>query len=64
MIDESMQLHGAMTLIIHRANGDTETLHKDNLIVNVGFDFIADSIGKSASLALSPVGPLTTVRLY
>jgi hypothetical protein len=49
MIDESMQLHGAMTLIIHRANGDTETLHKDNLIVNVGFDFIADSIGKSAS---------------
>ena len=49
MIDESMQLHGAMTLIILRANGDTETIHKDNLIVNVGFDFIADAIGKSAS---------------
>jgi hypothetical protein len=49
MIQESMQLHGAMTLIISRANGDTETVYKDNLIVNVGFDFIADAIGKSAS---------------
>ncbi len=49
MIQESMQLHGAMTLIISRANGDTETVYKDNLIVNVGFDFIADAVGKSAS---------------
>ncbi len=49
MIDESMQLHGAMTLFIRRANGNTETIHQDNLIVNVGFDFIADAIGKSAS---------------
>ncbi len=49
MIDESMQLHGAMTLIVSRANGDTETIYRDNLIVNVGFDFIADAIGKSAS---------------
>ena len=44
-----MQLHGAMTLLISRANGDTETVYQDNLIVNVGFDFIADAIGKSAS---------------
>ena len=49
MIDESMQLHGAMTLIVSRANGNTETIYRDNLIVNVGFDFIADAIGKSAS---------------
>ena len=49
MIQESMQLHGAMTLLISRANGDTETVYQDNLIVNVGFDFIADAIGKSAS---------------
>ena len=40
MIQESMQLHGAMTLFISRANGDTETVDQDNLIVNVGFDFI------------------------
>jgi hypothetical protein len=49
MIDETMQLQGAMTLIVRRANGDIETVHKDNIIVNVGFDFIADAIGKSAS---------------
>jgi len=49
MIEESMQLHGAMTLIISRANGNTETIYRDNLIVNVGFDFIADAIGKSAT---------------
>ena len=49
MIQESMQLHGAMTLLISRANGDTETVYQDNLIVNVGFDFIADAIGKSTS---------------
>ncbi len=49
MIDETMQLQGAMTLIVRRASGDIETVHKDNIIVNVGFDFIADAIGKSAS---------------
>lgn len=49
MIDETMQLQGAMTLIVRRASGDVETVHKDNIIVNVGFDFIADAIGKSAS---------------
>ena len=49
MIDENMQLQGAMTLIVRRASGDIETVHKDNIIVNVGFDFIADAIGKSAS---------------
>ena len=49
MIDESMQLHGAMTQIRRRASGEVETVHKDNIIVNVGFDFIADAIGKAAS---------------
>lgn len=49
MIDETMQLQGAMTLIVRRASGDIETVHKDNIIVNVGFDFIADAIGKSVS---------------
>jgi len=49
MIEETMQLQGAMTLIVRRASGDIETVHKDNIIVNVGFDFIADAIGKSAS---------------
>ena len=37
MIDESMQLHGAMPLILRRASGEVETVHKDNIIVNVGW---------------------------
>lgn len=49
MIQESMKLHGAITLMLKKANGDVETVHKDNIIVDVGFDFIADAIGKSAS---------------
>jgi hypothetical protein len=49
MIDETMQLHGAMTLILRHADGDIETTHQDNIIVNVGFDFIADAIGKAVS---------------
>ncbi|MCS6766642.1 MAG: hypothetical protein MO847_09690 [Candidatus Protistobacter heckmanni] len=47
MIEESMQLHGAMTLIVQRANGEVETVRKDNLIVDVGFDFIANAIGNA-----------------
>ncbi len=54
MIDESMQLQGAMTLILRRASGEVETVHKDNIIVNVGFDFIADAIGKSVMRLLTP----------
>jgi hypothetical protein len=49
MTDESMQLHGAMTLILRHADGEFEATHQDNIIVNVGFDFIADAIGKAAS---------------
>jgi hypothetical protein len=49
MIQESMKLHGAITLMLKKANGDVETVHKDNIIVDVGFDFIANAIGKSSS---------------
>ena len=46
---ESLKMHGSMTAVLVKADGSTETRFKDNMIVNVGFDFIADSIGKSAS---------------
>lgn len=49
MIDECVKLHGALTLLLKKSNGDIEVTQKDNLIVNVGFDFIADAIGKSTS---------------
>jgi hypothetical protein len=49
MIDECVKLHGAITLTLKKSNGEVEVIHKDNLIVNGGFDFIADAIGKPTS---------------
>ena len=34
-----------MEMILRRADGSVEVTHKDNMIVDVGFDYIADSIG-------------------
>ena len=45
----NIKLHGAFTMILEKANGEVETLHKDNLIVDTGFDLIADAVFKSAS---------------
>lgn len=47
MINEGFKMHGAMTATLKKGNGDIVVTQKDNIIVNVGFDFIADSIGKS-----------------
>lgn len=41
---DGLRFHGAVTLEIKRENGEIQTLHKDNLIVDAGFDFIADAI--------------------
>lgn len=42
---EDVQLKGSFCATIRRSNGDIETRRKDNLILNVGFDFIAAAIG-------------------
>lgn len=47
--NDGFKMHGAVTMILKKANGEHEVVHKDNIIVNVGFDFIADAIGKAAS---------------
>ena len=44
---ESLKLHGAMTAVLTKADGSVEVRQKNNMIVNVGFDFIADAIGKA-----------------
>lgn len=50
MVKENpFDFHGAMTATLIKPNGDTEVVHKDNIIVNAGFDFIAAAIGNSAS---------------
>lgn len=47
---QGMKLHGHMRLVkTNEKTGEVEVREKDNLIVDVGFDFIADAIGKSAS---------------
>lgn len=43
-----LRMHGAMDAILVRADGSKDFRHKDNLIVDVGFDFIADAIGKAS----------------
>lgn len=47
--DDKLKLHGSMVATLVRANGDVQTTRKDNIIVDVGFDFICDALGLSAS---------------
>lgn len=49
MINDGLKFKGSLTLTLQKANGDVEVVRKDNIIVNAGFDFICDAVGKSAS---------------
>ena len=40
MNKDEMKIKGSLNVVIHHANGDVETRHKDNLILNGGFDYI------------------------
>lgn len=65
MIKENdLKLKGAMVATLKHANGDIEVFRKDNLILNAGFDFIADAIGKVSSrpavMGYTAVGTGTT----
>lgn len=44
-MEDNLKIKGAMTAHLFKADGTVETIQKNNLIVNTGFDFIADSIG-------------------
>ncbi len=46
---DGLKMKGSMMAILTKEDGSHETHFKDNIIVNAGFDFIADAIGKSAS---------------
>lgn len=47
MKKEGMQLKGSLIAVLTKENGDVEVRRKDNMILNAGFDFIADAIGKA-----------------
>ncbi len=45
---EGLRLHGRVETILVRPDGSTLVRVRDNLIVDTGFDFIADAIGKAS----------------
>lgn len=47
--EKELKLKGTFIATLKHADGTVEARRKDNLILNVGFDFIADAIGNSAS---------------
>ena len=61
---EAMKIHGSYTGVLRHPDGSVEVRRKDNLILDVGFDFIADSIGNGTSrpnvMAYTAVGTGTT----
>lgn len=61
---DKLKLKGSFTGILRHKDGSCEVRRKDNLILNVGFDFIADAVGKAsdrpACMAYTAVGTGTT----
>lgn len=47
--NDTLKLKGTMTAVLTKEDGTVETHYKDNIIVNVGFDFIAAAIGNSGA---------------
>ena len=41
MMEEGMSIKGSITLLLAKPTGEVEVVHKDNIIVNGGFDFVA-----------------------
>lgn len=64
MKNEGLKLHGSFTGVLRHADGSVEVRRKDNLILDVGFDFIANAIGAAASrpdvMGYTAVGTGTT----
>ena len=44
-MNETLKLKGSLILVNKKADGTVEVRRKDNLILNAGFDFVADAIG-------------------
>lgn len=49
MDNTKMNLDGVLTLTLKKPNGETTTFQKHNMIVNTGFDFVCDAMGKGTS---------------
>lgn len=64
MNDDKLHIKGSYTGILRHKDGSVEVRRKDNLILNAGFDFIADAIGKASGrpnvMGYTAVGTGTT----
>ncbi|CDT54269.1 putative BcepGomrgp18 [Vibrio coralliirubri] len=49
MINDKIQMKGTLLATLVKQDGSVEVTRKDNLIVDVGYDFICNSIGDSKS---------------
>jgi hypothetical protein len=49
----NVKMHGAFTMTLVKENGEVETTHKDNIIVNTGFDLIAKAVFNAADRPLA-----------
>ena len=63
MVQINTGISGVMTAVLNKADGTHEEFEKHNMILNVGFDFICDVIGKAtqpAKMSYIAVGTGTT----
>lgn len=64
MEKENTKIKGSLILTLKHKDGSVEVRRKDNLILNVGFDFIANAIGNAnsrpAAIGYTAVGTGTT----
>lgn len=49
MDNTKMKLCGVLTLTLKKPNGETTMFQKHNMIVDNGFDFVCDAMGKASS---------------
>lgn len=59
MLEDKLQIKGAIRAELIKADGSVKVTQKHNMIVNVGFDFIANAIG----LASSRPGVMNTIAV-
>ena len=45
---QELKVHGSFVGVLRKEDGTVTTTRKDNMILNCGYDFIADAIGKTS----------------
>lgn len=62
-MQDNFKLKGTFMAVLKHADGSVETRRKDNIILNAGFDFIANAIGATSrpeAMGYTAVGTGTT----